>query len=388
MTLIVHYVLAISRSVRFCAPASYCWLPLYLDWIRLHSRQSATRTRRCIIPTTFPNSIPTKRPPLTIPLNIEMAVGLAKLDLVSVFVECVLYGFFALLAIIAFSIVLQRRRIKHQKPRGTLRILFAVLVMFLLATVHLSVHFHRTLYAFFGPGSSNTTTEKINSIGKVDGILVSIGSVGYTLKTTSYYLQTYIYRVYVVWSGNTKVMVPLIVSFLASIGLSIYVLQEMGQAAHGDTIFESRLYDSILSFFVVTLFTNLGSTILIAGRIHWLHSQVKDASRVFVSCPLFGTSARAGCSAIFVATVISESAAIYSATLVVILILYALKIHIVYVLIDAATQLIGIVFAFVVIRVAIGVSTEATPPVRPVDEPDSSVSLSEIEDKSIILEVI
>ncbi|KAJ3785485.1 hypothetical protein GGU10DRAFT_354664 [Lentinula aff. detonsa] len=323
-----------------------------------------------------------------------MAVGLAKLDLVSVFVECVLYGFFALLAIIAFSIVLQRRRIKHQKPRGTLRILFAVLVMFLLATVHLSVHFHRTLYAFFGPGSSNTTTEKINSIGKVDGILVSIGSVGYTLKTTSYYLQTYvgdafvIYRVYVVWSGNTKVMVPLIVSFLASIGLSIYVLQEMGQAAHGDTIFESQLYDFILSFFVVTLFTNLGSTILIAGRIHWLHSQVKDASRVFVSCPLFGTSARAGCSAIFVATVISESAAIYSATLVVILILYALKIHTVYVLIDAATQLIGIVFAFVVIRVAIGVSTEATPPVRPVVEPDSSVSLSEIEDKSIILEVI
>ncbi|KAJ3983338.1 hypothetical protein F5890DRAFT_1475458 [Lentinula detonsa] len=296
-----------------------------------------------------------------------MAVGLAKLDLISVFVECVLYGFFVLLAIIAFSIVLQRRRIKHQKPRGTLRILFAVFVMFLLATVHLSVHFHRTLYAFFGPGSSNTTTEKINSISKVDGILVSIGSVGYTLKTTSYYLQTYVGDAFVVgpgfciWSGNTKVMVPLIVSFLASIafpvkppkwfisylvlGLSIYVLQEMGQAAHGDTIFESQLYDFILSFFVVTLFTNLGSTILIAGRIHWLHSQVKDASRVFVSCPLFGTSARAGCSAIFVATVISESAAIYSATLVVILILYTLKIHTVYVLIDAVGVVIWRVFA-------------------------------------------
>lgn len=139
------------------------------------------------------------------------------------------------------------------------------------------------------------------------------------------------------------------------LGLSIYVLQQMAQAARGDTIFESRLYDSILCFFVLTLFTNLGSTsmcfipeiellkflptVLIAGRIHWLHSQVRDASRIFVSCPLFGTSARAGCSAIFVATVISESAAIYSATLVVILILYTLKIHTVYLLLDAVGTL-------------------------------------------------
>ncbi|KAJ3777266.1 hypothetical protein FB446DRAFT_182161 [Lentinula raphanica] len=317
-----------------------------------------------------------------------MAIGLAKLDLISVFVECVLYGFFVLLSMIAFSIVLQRRRIRHQKSRGTLKILLAVLVMFVLATVHVSVHFHRTLYAFFARGSSDTADENINPIDKIDGLLVSIGSVGYTLKTTSYYLQTYvgdafvIYRVHVVWSGNKKVMAPLFVSLLASVGLSIYVLQEMGHAANGDTIFESRLYDPILCFFVLTLFTNLGSTILIAGRIHWLHSQVKDASRIYVSCPLFGTSASAGCSAIFVATVISESAAIYSATLVVILILYAMRIHTVYLLIDAVTQLIGIVFAFVVIRVAVGVSTEATPPLKPVDsEPESPISLYGAEDK-------
>ncbi|KAJ4471094.1 hypothetical protein C8J55DRAFT_178515 [Lentinula edodes] len=320
-----------------------------------------------------------------------MAIGLAKLDLITVFVECVLYGFFLLLSIISFSIVMKRRRIRHLQSRGTLKILFVVLVMLLLATLHVSVHFHRTLSAFFKSGSSSTATEKINSIEKLDGILVSIDSVGYTLKTTTYYLQTYvgdafvIYRVHIVWSGNKKVMTPIVVSFLTSVGLSIYVLQEMAQAAHGDTIFESRLYDSILCFFVLTLFTNLGSTILIAGRIHWLHSQVRDASRIFVSCPLFGTSARAGCSAIFVATVISESAAIYSATLVVILILYTLKIHTVYLLLDAVTQLIGIVFTFVVIRVAIGVSTEATPPLRPDDEPESPVSLSGLEDKESIV---
>ncbi|KAJ4475517.1 hypothetical protein J3R30DRAFT_561281 [Lentinula aciculospora] len=181
-------------------------------------------------------------------------------------------------------------------------------------------------------------------------------------------------------------MAPIVVSFLASMGLSIYVLQGMVQATRGDTIFESQLYDSTLCFFALTLFTNLGSTILIAGRIHWLHSQVKDASQIFVSCPLFGTSAKAGCSAIFVATVISESAAIYSATLIVILVLYALKIHTVYLFIDVVTQLIGIVFAFVVIRVALGVSTEATPPLRPdVDKPESQVPLSEVEEKESII---
>ncbi|GAW03019.1 hypothetical protein LENED_004707 [Lentinula edodes] len=275
-----------------------------------------------------------------------MAIGLAKLDLITVFVECVLYGFFLLLSIISFSIVMKRRRIKHLQSRGTLKILFVVLVMLLLATLHVSVHFHRTLSAFFKSGSSGAATEKINTIGKLDGILVSIDSVGYTLKTTTYYLQTYvgdafvIYRVHIVWSGNKKVMTPIVVSFLTSVGLSIYVLQEMAQAARGDTIFESRLYDSILCFFVLTLFTNLGST---------------------------------------------KSAAIYSAMLVVILILYTLKIHTVYLLLDAVTQLIGIVFTFVVIRVAIGVSTEATPPLRPDDEPESPVSLSGLEDKEIVM---
>lgn len=295
----------------------------------------------------------------------EMAIGLvgqAKLSLITIFVECSLYGFFLLLAIIASSILL-RRNSDHYKSKGRLKILAVVLIMFLLGTLHICVHFYRVMNAFFG---SEDGRER--SFEELDKMLVNIRSVGYILKTGTYYVQTYVgdafvmYRVKVVWSGNRRVMAPLVVSFLASVGISIYVLREMAQAAPGSTIFESRLFDPVLCFFVLTLITNLGSTLLIAGRIHWLHSQVKNASQIVVSFPPFGASARVGGRAIFVAGVIIESGAIYSLALLIILILYSFKIHAVYVMIDAVTQLIGIAFAFIVIRIAFGVSTEAAPP--------------------------
>ncbi|KIK64539.1 hypothetical protein GYMLUDRAFT_241079 [Collybiopsis luxurians FD-317 M1] len=324
-----------------------------------------------------------------------MAVGLGELSIIAVFVESVLYGFFLLLALIAVILVMRRRHTKHSRSRGTVRILGVILVMFLLATLHLSIHLQRTLYAFFDSSASTTDTSgKINPISDLDEILVGVNSSEYILKTTTYFLQTYvgdafvIYRLYVVWGGNKKVLAPMLALFLASVGISIYVLQRMAQGWTGASIFESWLYDPVLLFFVLTLITNLASTVLIAGRIYWLHRQVKEASEIFVSCPMLGTSARAGCSGIFIAGVISESGAIYSATLLAILICYSLKMHIVYLLIDAVrvfillrvpemnysfpllranlqvTQLIGIVFAFVLIRVAVGVSTESGPPMK------------------------
>jgi hypothetical protein len=208
-----------------------------------------------------------------------------------------------------------------------------------------------------------------NPFERLDQILADVRSVGYVLKTATYYVQTYVgdafvmYRVKVVWGGNTKVMAPLVVSFLSSLGVSIYALQEMARAPPGSVIWESHLFDPVLCFFVLTLIINLSSTVLIAGRIHWLHSRVTNASRIVASVHPFRASASAGGRAIFVAGVITESGAIYSLALVVILVLYSLKMPAVYIMIDAITQLIGIVFAFIVIRIAIGVSTEATPPV-------------------------
>jgi len=294
----------------------------------------------------------------------KASLGLAKLSLVTIFVECVLYGFFLLLAIIASSIALRQRSCRNYKSNGTLKIFSVVLLMFSLGTLHIGVHFRRVMFAIFESDFLN----KGDPFERMDEMLVSVNSAGYILKTATYYVQTYVgdafvmYRVKVVWSGNKAVMAPLVASFLVSIGISMFALHEMAQAPLGSTIFESRLFDPVLCFFVLTLFTNLGSTVLIAGRIHWLHSQVKNASQSVVSFPPFGVRARVGGRAIFVAGVIVESGAIYSLVLVVILILYSLKIHAVYVMIDAVTQLIGIVFAFIVIRIAVGVSTESTPP--------------------------
>lgn len=75
---------------------------------------------------------------------------------------------------------------------------------------------------------------------------------------------------------------------------------------------------------------------LIAGRIHWIHTQVKDASQFQLGDWLsLGPSATTRHRAVFVAGVILESGAIYSTTLLISLVLYALRIHTVYVLIDA-----------------------------------------------------
>ncbi|KAF9066013.1 hypothetical protein BDP27DRAFT_1331268 [Rhodocollybia butyracea] len=310
-----------------------------------------------------------------------MIITLAELDLISIFIECILYGFFLLLTVIVCLIIRRRLRSDHSgSTKGTLKILCAVLVMFFLATLHVSVHFYRTLFAYFTDLSGPA---RLNHIGEMDKLLVSVSSSGYALKTAAYYLQTYVgdafvmYRVNVVWNGNKKVMFPLIALFLGCMGVSIYVLQQMTQESLGETIWESRLANPYLCFFILTLTINLSSTVLIAGRIHWIHTQVKDASQIQLGEWLLslGPSATTRHRGVFVAGVILESGAIYSTTLLIALVLYALRIHTVYVLLDAITQLIGIVFAFIVIRIAIGISTEATlPPLRSSTELESPVS--------------
>jgi len=213
--------------------------------------------------------------------------------------------------------------------------------MFILATIHVGVDLRRMLIAFLY--SSDTEGGPIGYLSQVN---VPI----YVLKSTAYATQTLVgdafilYRLYFVWLGEKRVVIPISICFIASIGVGIGALQAFARAAPDEQVFISKLQNWIVSFFSLTLFTNFSCTTLIAGRIWWTHRR---------AIGLVG-----GRSLVPAAVVIVESGAIYSACLVILLSLYLSGSFAQYIVLDAVTQVIGIVFSLVIVRVALGISSD------------------------------
>jgi len=158
-----------------------------------------------------------------------------------------------------------------------------------------------------------------------------------------------IYRLNLVWNGNRLVVYPILTCFIGSIGVAIGALQEVGRASLDTSVFMTSVSHWLVSIFTLTLFTNLSSTTLIAFRIWWTHRKIKDLAVV-----------RSGQGILPAMVIIIESGSIYSACLVILLSLYLLGSYAQYIVLDAVTQIIGVVFSLVIVRVALGISSEST----------------------------
>ncbi|KAF9005456.1 hypothetical protein BDQ17DRAFT_1303828 [Cyathus striatus] len=267
------------------------------------------------------------------------SIGLDAVTLVSIFVESVLYGLFVFLFIT--STIVLCRKFKSSSNGVNKPLLAASIIMFILATIHIGVDLRRMLDAFL-----NFADTKGGPIGYLSQVDVPI----YVLKSTAYAMQTLVgdafilYRLYLVWNGDKRVVLPILVCFIASIGVGIGALQAFARAAPDEPVFITQLQDWIVSFFSLTLFTNFSSTSLIAMRIWWNHRKMSGVV--------------SGRSLVPAAVVIIESGAIYSACLVILLSLYLSGSFAQYIVLDAVTQVIGVVFSLVIVRVALGISSE------------------------------
>ncbi|KAF8987483.1 hypothetical protein BDQ17DRAFT_1258493, partial [Cyathus striatus] len=119
-----------------------------------------------------------------------------------------------------------------------------------------------------------------------------------------------LYRLYLVWSGDKRVVYPFrYVLLLVSVSVTIGTLRAIHLTSPDVSIFVKNLQKWIVCFFSLTLLTNFTSTLLIASRIWWTHRQTRQIQ----------VEGRSLSPAIMM---IIESGLIYSVCLVILLALY------------------------------------------------------------------
>ncbi|KAF8208012.1 hypothetical protein K438DRAFT_1754758 [Mycena galopus ATCC 62051] len=260
--------------------------------------------------------------------------GIQTATLVSLFVESVLYGLFILLFVLSMSILLGKRK---QVMRINKPMVSASIIMFILSTVHLGVDLRRAMDTFLHSKS-----------------LAAVNTASYILKSTAYYLQTItgdgfmLFRVYLVWNADNRVCLPIFVCFIASIAMGIVTIHEFAKVSSSDPVFV-KPHNWIVSFFSLTLFTNFSCTLLIAGRIWWIDRQAGNAAEIISGRKLGPTI-----------IILIESGAIYSACLIILLSLYISGSYAQYIALDGVVQVVGVVFSLIIVRVGLGLTSEAT----------------------------
>ncbi|KAF7320492.1 hypothetical protein HMN09_00132700 [Mycena chlorophos] len=264
------------------------------------------------------------------------AVDIATSTLVALFVESVLYGMFVLLFALAMSVLLGKRRANKRGRSGgrTMPMIVASVVMFILSTIHIAIDLKRAMQGF------------------LYGVNIApVSTASYLLKSTAYAMQTIvgdafmIYRVYLVWDGDKRVYLPLVLLLCGGITAGAGALQAFAATKHattGNPIFLINLHNWIVSFFSITLVTNATSTLLIAARIWLIDRSTGNTAKVF--------GRRLGPAIL----IIVESGAIYSVALVILLALYVNNSYAQYILLDAEVQIVGVVFTMIIVRVGMG----------------------------------
>jgi len=107
-------------------------------------------------------------------------------------------------------------------------------------------------------------------------------------------------------------------------------------------IFVVQLQQWITSFFSLTLATNIICTAIVVYRI-W---DINRESIVFAESSLRP-----------IMLLVIESGAIYSATLTLLLILYKVQSWFQYVILDAISPIVGLVFSMIIIRIGLGLTS-------------------------------
>jgi len=146
--------------------------------------------------------------------------------------------------------------------------------------------------------------------------------------------------------------------------ISGYTVTHLLLLAGDGNLFISSLAPWALTFFTMSLSLNVICTVLIAGRIIWTNSRVR--------------SMRSGQNYVHTALMILiESAALYSLSLTVLLVLYDLGLNSQYILLDWTTSLIGIAFSLIIYRLAMS-TANSTPSVSVRSRPDGGYPLTRV----------
>lgn len=269
-------------------------------------------------------------------LSCIMGMTQDETKLIAIFVQSCLWGGFAVMFAITYWTLVCNRPVG--RPLNKLMLTVAIL-MFILATTQLGINLARAIRGLISHKDIQPVYwDRLDDPTQVAGSLV-------------YILQTFVgdavalYRTYVVWSRRLEFIVVPSFIYVGCLVSGIGIIVKMAVSTNDGPIFyERRLECWITAFFSCTLATSIICTLLISSRIWHL-------GRNSISEQLRGTFKPA-------ARVIFESGAIYSSTLIALLVLFLADSWFQYVLVDSLTPLIGIVFSIIIVRIGLGVATD------------------------------
>ncbi|KAI0352623.1 hypothetical protein OH77DRAFT_1408706, partial [Trametes cingulata] len=255
--------------------------------------------------------------------------------LVSIFIQTLLYGAYSVVFILTIWVLLSKRR-SHKPTRDPM--VWISVVMFVMATMHIGINYTRIIRAFVifrdEPGGPAAYFNELSEFTQIFGSTIYIAQ---TLIGDSVVL----YRCYLVW-GDVRVVILPFILLLGSTVSGVGILYSFARVVPQAEIFVDELQHWILSFFSLTLTTNIICTGLVAFRIWDMNRAILNfASRSYQPI-LF---------------LVLESGAVYSATLTALLILYKSSSWFQYVLLDAISPIVGLVFSMIIIRIGLGITT-------------------------------
>ncbi|KAF7790971.1 hypothetical protein EIP86_001930 [Pleurotus ostreatoroseus] len=227
---------------------------------------------------------------------------------------------------------------KYTRGRSASYLWIVALAIFLLCTLHLIVDIVRIMAAF--TGHMNVPNAPATYYGNVNSPLdVTKTAVYCTVTLISDALI--VYRLFAVWNQNYYVAVIPAMAFIADIGTSAWFTWSLHQVKPGDDVLVANVTVRAKYFYSVTLILNVICTFGISYKI-WIIQ--RGVSGYAVSS---ATRLRR------IITVIVESAAIYSAWLIALIITSEVGESALFILLNSISPIIGMVFSAVIIRVSI-----------------------------------
>ncbi|KAF5319532.1 hypothetical protein D9619_008334 [Psilocybe cf. subviscida] len=298
-----------------------------------------------------------------------MAFGIAKVTLVSICVESILYGFLLVIFLLTEKIIRKRHTECPSTRSVNLKMLCILVTMFIGATIHLGTSLARLLCAFIETG-----VERNDGITLDYQKLIDVNTPANILRIVVYEIQTLvgdafiIYRLHLVWNGNKFLLYPLVLASIASLVAAVGSVQAVARSHTESTskpILGLNQGAWVVLFFALTVFTNISASgssafiiskedaederpprlALIAGRIWWVPLNVTQMTMPGAQCDWGHTR-----------LAILESGALYGISLIVLMALYIKGLYPQNVVLDAMPQVIGIAFSLIIARVVLGVS--------------------------------
>ncbi|KAE9391807.1 hypothetical protein BT96DRAFT_1000946 [Gymnopus androsaceus JB14] len=252
-------------------------------------------------------------------------------------IQSTFIGFYLAVALRCSVILFKRYRSKRARPAY---LLFTHIALFLLVNIRCLTVIVRALVALFKEAPDGTIAE--TPIWSSQSLLVNS-----TLFLIIFLSDTFIcYRTYIVWSKNVKIVILPVLLLMGDLALMIYEVKTMSDADIPNDF--NTLSHATEYLMIFTLILNALNTGLISYRI-WTVRRRSAAAR-------HGKDMLANFASILV-----ESAAVYSALLIVHIVLLSMDSFLIFVFIDTQSPIIGIVFSSIIISVTQGSAFGDTP---------------------------